>query len=276
VSYSCSILADSYNPAAGTRLTTFEITFPRFLLAEVNTHRMLSRNSASSRAIPTERMIGLALAEPFVPEFNKRVTGMGVGEPLSSNDQFTAQQLWLDARDSAVEVAQQLLHVDKSRANRLLEPFLWHTSIVSGTDWSNFFALRTPPDAQPEFQTIAKMMLSGYENNDPAILNPGEWHLPLVFDDDVSEPWAGELPWDYWPAVSSGRCARVSFDRHHDDELVSESRARCQKLTSGHWSPLEHPAVALERDERIGNYRGFKQYRKFFENEDDAAKLNRC
>lgn len=38
--YECKILADSVSPA-GVRLTTFEVSFPRFLLAEWNTHRAL-------------------------------------------------------------------------------------------------------------------------------------------------------------------------------------------------------------------------------------------
>jgi hypothetical protein len=53
----CKILADSVAWHGGERLTTFEVTFPRIVLAEFNTHRMLSRNSASSRAIPVEKML---------------------------------------------------------------------------------------------------------------------------------------------------------------------------------------------------------------------------
>src|SRR4051812_47823071 len=79
--YAAKILADSLSPE-GIRLTTFEVTFPRFILAEFNTHRMLSRNSASSRAIPTEKLLKRVIDTPFVPSFNKRVKGMGVGEAL--------------------------------------------------------------------------------------------------------------------------------------------------------------------------------------------------
>ena len=59
---SVKILADSLN-LSGNRLTTFELTFPRVILAEFNTHRMISRNAASSRAIPTEKLIQRVLDE---------------------------------------------------------------------------------------------------------------------------------------------------------------------------------------------------------------------
>ena len=42
------IIADSKNET-GNRITTMVVTFPRFIPAELNTHRMFSRNSASSK-----------------------------------------------------------------------------------------------------------------------------------------------------------------------------------------------------------------------------------
>ena len=49
------IAADSIN-VKGKRITTFIVTMPRIVLAELNTHRVFSRNSASSRAIPFTKM----------------------------------------------------------------------------------------------------------------------------------------------------------------------------------------------------------------------------
>jgi hypothetical protein len=60
------IVADSLS-IHGDRLTTLLITFPRFILAEVNTHRMLSKNTSSSRAIPFEKMIQSVEKDPFIP-----------------------------------------------------------------------------------------------------------------------------------------------------------------------------------------------------------------
>ena len=52
------IVADSMAPN-GCRITTFELEFPRIILCEWNTHRQISRNTASSRAIPVAKMIEL-------------------------------------------------------------------------------------------------------------------------------------------------------------------------------------------------------------------------
>lgn len=269
--YECHILADSINPF-GDRLTTFEITFPRFILAELNTHRMLSRNSASSRAIPTEKQIEKVMAEPFVPDFNRRVTGMGVGEALSERDNRRMQAKWLAARESAVKAAQQFLEVDKSRANRLLEPFMWHTAIVSATEWENFYNLRDHPAAQPEFRKIAGMMRVTQAAHDAKQLDWGEWHLPLVYDEDLED-----VPYEKFPAeVSAGRCARVSYDRQHDDDHPQDAAERWRKLANcGHWSPGEHPARAVDLYEYkeaspekfYGNFKGFVQLRKHYPGE---------
>jgi thymidylate synthase ThyX len=268
MSYACTIRADSVSPS-GSRLTTYEITFPRFILAELNTHRMLSRNSASSRAIPTERMIENVRADPFVPEFCERVTGMGVGKPLTGLKRQAAEAAWLRTLRHAIEAAERLLDVDKSRANRLLEPFMWHTAIVSATDWQNFFAQRTSPQAQPEFQLIAYMMQEQRSFNSPRFLEPGEWHLPLVeeserdYDDGIKR----EAPAAAF--VSARRCARVSYNRQHDDEPLMLSVDRCEGLAAAqHWSPLEHPAQAGSADLGYrGNFFGFTQLRKFFPEE---------
>lgn len=265
--YSAKILADSVGPH-GFRLTTFEVTFPRFLLAEVNTHRMLSRNSASSRAIPTEKQIERVINEPFVPTFNARVKGMGVGEELSEAEQIEAQEVWLEARDHAVSAAKALLHVDKSRANRLLEPFLYHTAISSGTEWWNFFNLRDHEGAQPELQKIAHMMKELYLSNKPRELEVGEWHLPLIDDKDRSEAWAEEFSYRDLASASAGRCARVSYDTHHRDEPLVDSADRWDRLwPKAHWSPGEHPAQVLADPTPVGNFVGFKQLRKFYDNE---------
>jgi hypothetical protein len=261
------ILADSIGPH-GSRLVTMEVTFPRPYLAEFNTHRMLSRNSASSRAIPTEKQIERVLNAPYIPTFNGRVKGMGVGEELTPGEQLKARNRWLDARDAAVQAALGLLEVDKSRANRLLEPFLWHTCIVSATEWDNFFGLRDHEAAQPEFRALARKMRKAMEGSAPMYLHPGMWHLPMVSAKERQQFKSG-FEGSLLPSVSAGRCARVSYDTHWKDEAPLESRERWERLAkSGHWSPAEHPAMCVHDDGRtIGNFIGWKQLRKFYPEE---------
>jgi thymidylate synthase ThyX len=290
MSYEVTILQDSLHPAEkDARLTTFEVTFPRFILAEVNTHRMLSRNSGSSRAIPTETQIQSVLDNPFVPEFNARVKGMGVGDTLGETEQKAAQDLWLAARDSAVIIARGLIHVDKSRANRLLEPFLWHTAIISATEWGNFFALRTDEGAQPEFRIIAKMMEDALRDSNPLTLTYNDWHTPLIEGIDFKKYGTGHTKfpgyrgdWDSLKDIAAGRLARRSSYNRTDPEPDEKSIERTKILTDcGHWSPLEHIARPIvspdpyfdrgDPDHWSGNFYGWHQYRKDFPYENDFS-----
>lgn len=144
--YDATVVADSENPF-GDRLTTMVVTFPRIVLAEFNTHRMFSRNSASSRAIPFKKMLERVKEHPFVPlAFQKEHTGMQGTEYFDKLDSEACIREWKYSVEETINGAQQLhdLGVTKQICNRLLEPFLWHTVIVSSTEWENFFALRCP------------------------------------------------------------------------------------------------------------------------------------
>jgi hypothetical protein len=140
------IVADSLSPF-GDRLTSVLVTFPRIILAELNTHRMLSKNSASSRAIPFKKMVEAVQNNPFIPiAFQKNHSGMQGTEYLTGLDYDQAKFEWLEAKDRAIEQAQQLdkIGTTKQLCNRLLEPFMWHTVIITATEWENFFNLRNP------------------------------------------------------------------------------------------------------------------------------------
>lgn len=143
---SATIVADSKN-TFGNRLTTMMVTFPRYILAELNTHRMFSRNSASSRAIPFKKMVNSIKTDPFVPmAFQKDHSGMQGTEYFTGEEADKAYMLWIDSAEDAIERATLLNEagVTKQLANRLLEPFMWHTVLVTATEWENFFALRCP------------------------------------------------------------------------------------------------------------------------------------
>ena len=87
----------------GERLITVVATLPRIVLAELNTHRMLSRSSASSRAIPVEKQIERLKNDPFMPVYwGKNQKGMQADEELSAEAIISADIMWLQARDSAI------------------------------------------------------------------------------------------------------------------------------------------------------------------------------
>jgi thymidylate synthase ThyX len=290
MTHAAKILADSVSPD-GVRLTTMEVTFPRIVLAEMNTHRMLSRNSASSRAIPVEKMIRMVDEHSFVPtHWGKNQKGMQA-EVEIADERDEAIGTWLEARDHAVHCAMHLLRlgVHKQIANRLLEPFMWHTCIVTATEFSNFFHLRCHRDAHPEIQRAAELMRDAMEKSKPHFCPYGQWHVPLIQMEEAESFAPPELmeadDWEWLCKVSVGRCARVSYLTH---DGVRDPRADvelCERLlASGHMSPFEHVARPmtfedLSSDEKArevslrgkfrGNFRGWVQYRKQIPNEHD-------
>lgn len=262
MAYGARILKDSIS-ASGVRLITMEITFPRFVLAEFNTHRMLSRNSASSRAIPVEKRIAMVKEDPFVPAaFGRNQKGMQAGEALSGDEAEAARADWLDACDDAITHAQSLAKrgVHKQLANRLIEPFCWHTVIVSGTEWLNFFALRCHPMAQPEIRTIAEMMSDLVVHSRPEVPTI-DWHLPLT--DDLDRLQADGFTTDEICRISVGRCARVSYLTHDGDrDPIADIQLADRLKASGHMSPFEHVATPILGPGPVGNFWGWMQYRK--------------
>lgn len=155
------IVADSITKR-GERLTTMMVTFPRYILAELNTHRMFSKNSASSRAIPFKKMVESVKNNPFIPiAWQKDHSGMQGTEYLENSNGISestmANSVWLTGRDWAVKTAESLHSQDngfssvtKQLCNRLLEPFMWHTVLISATEWENFFKLRCPQYTLPD------------------------------------------------------------------------------------------------------------------------------
>jgi len=142
-----SIIADSTN-SHGNRITTFVLTYPRFIHAELLTHRLFSRNAASSRAIPASKMIKDIEEDPFIPvAFQKAHSGMQGNEYFQHPLVEDFINLWLEARDSVVEKAKLMLEgeaLTKQLVNRILEPYQWYTCIVTATEYDNFFELRCP------------------------------------------------------------------------------------------------------------------------------------
>jgi hypothetical protein len=142
------VIADNIRKDTNDRLTTLEVVMPRYILAEFNTHRMLSKNSASSRAIPFSKMVKEVQTSPFIPyAWQKDHKGMqGNNYVIDENELKELNFHWLNASKSAIHQAKNLnaLGVTKQLCNRLLEPFMYHKVLVSGTEWENFMTLRTP------------------------------------------------------------------------------------------------------------------------------------
>lgn len=218
---SAKIIADHVSPHSEDRLTTFEVTFPRYVLAEFNTHRKISRNSASSRAIPTATQLRQVEEYPYIPRMGSLQPGMQAGEDLTGGPRVAAEAMWVRASVEAVKAARQMLQfgVHKQVVNRLLEPFQYQTVIASATEWENFFLQRSLHHngglADPAIANVATMMEDLYRSNSPLPLER-RWHLPYFglhggHEDDWDDVGDDE---GLAAKVSAARCARVSYMTH--------------------------------------------------------------
>ena len=268
---SAKILADSVNPS-GDRLTTFEIKLHRYVLAEFNTHRVNSRNFQSSRACPVEKMIANILKEDemvYPLHWGRKQKGMVADLEIDEADQLEAIAIWDEAREAMVGFTRRLLEIDvhKQVANRLLEPFMAITGIVTATDYSNFFAQRCHPDSQPEIRALADAMKLAYDASEPERLSAGQWHRPFwnINDcDKVVISFGSDNATAIANKVATGRCARVSFLNHNGDRSILNDIALHDRLLSSkpaHLSPFEHTAIALPKSEKRANFTGFESYR---------------
>lgn len=270
---SAEVIADSISPN-GSRVTTMLVTMHRFVLAEFNTHRVFSRNSASSRAIPVEKMVARYLHEPAYPlSFPREQAGMQGGDELDGQDREDALALLRQIHDlTYLAIADYVeAHPDKERRlhksvlNRPLEPFLWHTVIVTSTEWENFFGLRCHKLAQPEIQYAAQLMRGAYEDSEPDELDYGEWHAPFA---------PVEINLERRLKRSAACCAWVSTMSHdgdHSDEAVDRMFDRLSTAVPMHASPFEHqctpmPGARVPHSQEVaGNLFGWAQLRHMVE-----------
>ena len=269
------VIADSIS-RSNARVTTFVCTYPRFVHSEVMTHRVLSRNASSSRAIPIDKMIQAVEENPAMPVFwGKNQSGMQAKEELDNVRKYCligyedeppktqrehAIDAWLTARSIAVAQARRLqsLGVHKQLVNRVIEPWSHITVVMTGTDWANFFALRVHPDAQPEFEELAAQMLQAFVDSEPVERKCGEWHLPFISDEERTIYHENMLL-----KLCTARCARVSYLNHEGQNDPQKDAVLHDKLReSGHMSPFEHACQAMGMPEQVGNFHGWYQYRK--------------
>lgn len=247
------VIADSVTPE-GHRVTTIEATYPRFVHAELMTHRVFSRNSASSRAIPLVKQLERVGNNPVYPiVWPSEKPGMQGGAEIEEREQ--AAEIWTDAMMSALTCAASLgeLGVHKSIPNRLIEPFAPHTVVITSTAWGNFAGLRTDIAAEPHIRAAADAMMAVYAASAPKTKFAGEWHLPYIGEQEVeqAEKWlldtTGKVGSTFVTKalvmMSSARCAAVSYMKHGDWRDVEKDVGLYDKLVTSwpmHASPLEH------------------------------------
>lgn len=298
-----TIIADSISDHTWQRIITFELEYPRFIHAELMTHRQFSRNAASSRAIPIDKMIEQMQNNPAMPiHWGANQSGMQAQFELSHFNQTLAKHTWLEARDEAVKFAKQLqaLGLHKQIVNRVLEPFQMMKTLVTATNFDNFFNLRCHKDAQPEIKMLADLMYQAMQESKPEVLKAGEWHTPYV--NHMRNAAGGLLYYIEEPRphllenksffdvetaikVSCSCAAQVSYRKN--DTSIEKALAIYDKLVNSepvHASAFEHCATPIDidsfKDDGIthwlsngsvpcsGNFTNWVQYRQLIPNHD--------
>lgn len=280
MSISAEIVCDSVSADTGKRITSLLLRYPRFIHAEFMTHRMFSRNASSSRAIPVEKMIRMIKEDTAMPvhwgknqpgmqaheECNELVFGLDFNSFDRRSDGLLRHMAWFQARDKAIEVAEAFHKAGyhKQIVNRLLEPFMHITVLVTATEWENFFDLRIHPDAQPEIHELANKMWDAMQNSAPHLLKQYEWHLPFIRAEDR------ELRLLHQIQSSVARCARTSYLTHDgkNPSLAKDLELYNRLVGAQPWhaSPTEHQAMPSNFEgSDYANFRGWIQFRGILE-----------
>lgn len=267
-----TVLADSVSPS-GERFTTYEIEYPRIILAELNTHRMLSKNSFSSRAVPFKKMLDNLRGRPVrfganqagMQDSGEHSTAIDIGKAMGFNHLFNASPdvAWDVAKDSAIDFARAFSDAGyhKQVFNRLLEPWQMMKTVISGTEWANFGWLRDHQAADPTFEELARVIREARDQSTPKLLQPGEWHLPYIdiaVCGETGEFWGylltdengdvvQSLTTDEAIKISCARCAAVSY--RNEGYGLEKSLEVYENLVGSdrkHASAFEHCATPME------------------------------
>ena len=255
-SIKATVICDSISEK-GIRLTTFEIEYPRIVMSEFNTHRSVSKNSSSSRAIPVSKMLEHTKNINLKPVyFGSKKSGMQAGDELVGNDLINAKLFWEAALFDAITWATELdeLGVAKEVCNRLVEPFQLVKVVCTATDWDNFFNLRLHPDSDPNICMLAYKMYEAMQESEPIELKAGEWHLPFV---NVGWNGKGEMCYadddfnfvelEQAIKLSAASCASVSYRTEGMTlEKADKIFDMLIKAEVVHSSPFEHLATPVK------------------------------
>lgn len=297
-----------------TTLVSLEIEFPRFILAQINTHKRLSRNYQSSRAMPVLKQMQQISKDPFIPNhLGSAKRGMVAGEQLQGFRRFLAKSsIYLLSRVSLGFVwVMQKCGLSKEIANRYLEPWMITKGVVTATQdaWEAFFKLRAEHDAQPEIQYLANCIKNEIEMSAPFELRAGEWHVPYYsYHRDYNLDrlyYLTKIEYNVYPEyftlkgledrkvedVVKNSTAGVAQVSYRDIDLNKEKTDRVFKQLkfpeagvypdgegNVHFSPAEHCAVAVDygNEEYSGNFwsNDYYQYRKLLENGTEKVFMN--
>ena len=271
------IVAHSKSSVTGKEIITWELVYPRFIHSEFLTHRLFSRNAASSRAIPVAKMLEMVREHPAMPvRFGANQAGMqdkgvdhtalvyieelyntalanGMDEDRAKLfASINSSSAWRFAANKVAGIAEAFSNAGyhKQVANRLIEPFQWMKTVMTATEDDNWFWLRDHNDADPTIHALASVMWEAKQNSVPVTLTPNDWHMPYFNGSCGSGCWVKDAETDSLEdalAISSSCCAQVSYRKLDDSlEKAKDIFAKLIESKPCHASPTEHQATPMK------------------------------
>lgn len=290
------VVAYSVSKETGEKIITFELEYPRLVHSELMTHRLFSRNAASSRAIPVSKTIEMVRENPAMPvRFGANQAGMqDKGEehnglvrvnPLVTgwSGGVTCREAWVLAATDAVGHAERFNEAGfhKQLCNRIVEPYQYIKTVLTFTgEGANFFGLRNHGDSDPTICELAQCMAEAMGDATAVKLKSGDWHVPYYKDGAFIKGRDRDLQKAL--KISASCCAQVSYRKLDDSEEKAEMvYDRLVNSKPVHASPFEHAATPLKRGVGFrskfvthvdrhgnpwsGNFRNWGQYRQQIE-----------
>jgi len=245
---SVQMAADSVSPA-GKRISSMVLKYPRFIHAELMTHRVFSRNASSSRAIPVKKVLANIkqdMAEPI--HWGSNQPGMQAHDQLSGIRLWLAKVGWKVAGRIAIILAKLFMFIGlhKQVANRITEPFSHITVLVTATEWSNWFALRNHKMAQPEIRKLAELMAKIMEESTPISIGYNNWHLPFV-----SKYEQHQIGMANAIKCCVARCARLSYLNHDKSNPTVEGDIELYNMLGVRPYSNDRKKIYLTKDEPV-------------------------
>lgn len=272
----------------GKEILTYELVYPRAVHSELAVHRMLSKNSASSRAIPIPRVIEMVRNNPaMLSRYGSNQAGMQDkgfehDEPVVfQGKSYTIREAWKLGAEFMCDLAESIHEAGyhKQVGNRLLEPFQWMKVVLTGTEFANFFWLRDHEAADPTIAELARKMLEAKQRSSPVLLGDDDWHVPY-FENGY---WIAErvgmagltvnssgITLQEALDISTSCCAQVSYRKLDKSQEKADTVISRLNLDGkhpedpAHASPTEHQATPMTGDTMIFNGfpTGYTSYHK--------------
>lgn len=166
------------------RLITYSAQYWRGTHSEEMTHRMHSRNSASTRAIPLRVQLRNLLKQAFMPaQFGTAKGGMEPDAPLTGAKLAEARDIWLTARDRELTGMIELM-IGREHASRLLgyDPQNGHASAAMIEEHlEEIIALVPVPDKDGKMPDLTdSSVLNVAKQLAGRLIEPHMWHTMVV------------------------------------------------------------------------------------------------